>query len=237
MRNETDATPEFADANGPEIEGRSSMDAVLEFMSGKEARLDYLQIAQNGEWQASTKIRPTDNAEDIDFESISTAGVSLEVFYRLSDGSHAFIGFRCPDETNGSPSEFIESVYRAITNSSGGSPRDALLAASIAASGMTDTYTERDIDRVVAMVVDYWTELPTKVIWRPGESAPSAATLRSKLGEAPQLLTNDKNPISLEIDFGAPGLWIGLEVSRQNGLEYQLDDTKVAEVLGLLGTE
>ncbi len=210
------------------------MSRVLDLLAEKNPQLDYLQIAQDGDWMQGVKLLPDQDINAGSVNNITSTNTAVEAFFRLADGSHAFIGFKYPEPFPKTPAEFAQALAATLSSNKEKPVKDLLQAAGSAIWGDSDAYTAREPETSVAMVVDYWTQLPVETIWKQGDPAPVSTTLKDMLSNTPELVSNNVNPICLEIDFGAPGLWIGLPVSVQEGQSHTLDNSKLDEALSVL---
>ena len=64
-----------------------------------------------------------------------------------------------------------------------------------------------------------------------GEMPLDKTSLQRKLSANNELERTHKNPIALEVDYGAPAMWIGIDVSRKIGSDYVLQSDIVLALL------
>jgi hypothetical protein len=161
---------------------------------------------------------PIHALDEIDKEAV------LEFFFELSNQRSIFVGFKYNLELANvhDAKEFVRQLYGL---------------AGIVLNGDPATFIHRKVDRAVEFVLDYWTVVGVKRLWKNGEKPIDSKGILRKIESNQQLVKTKKNPLVLEIDYGAPGLWIGIEVSEKNGETYRLETDFVLALLEIIETE
>ncbi len=215
------------------------MNQLYEYIDRLNPTFKYLQFSQPDNWLHAKKFSskqvhkplPKDALDKIDKEAV------LEFFFEVSNHRSLFLGFKYSPELAkvNDPKEFVSQLYSLAATVK--TPTQLLLQAGNVLNGNPSTFINRKVDRAVEFVLDYWTVVGVKRLWKNGEKPIDSKGILRKIESNHQLLKTTKNPLVLEIDYGAPGLWIGIEVSEKNGETYSLQTDFVLALLELIETE
>ncbi len=209
------------------------MNQLIVYIESLDPAFTHVQVAKGYDWQNAKTISRTDLQAGTftNFPVSDGDEMAIQFFFTFADDHKFFIGFKYTSEQlkNLSAHEFVEKLCRLAAKTK--SPRRLLQDAGKELHNNPDIYLNRTVDRAVELVVNYWKEVGTVTIWKAGEKPLDRTSLQRKLAHKSELRQTPKNPIALEIDYGAPAMWIGIDVSRKIGPDYILQSDIVLALL------
>ncbi len=209
------------------------MNQLITYIESLDPTFTHLQIANGYDWQNATIIKRSSLQNGIaqPIDIAIGASIAVEFFFTFAKDHEFFIGFKyIPGQLkNLSAPEFVEELYKLAAKTKG--PRQLLQSAGEQLLSDPNIYLDRAVDRAVELVVNYWDEVGTAIIWKSGEKPLDRTSLQRKLSANHELTETRKNPIVLEIDYGAPAMWVGIDVSRKIGPNYTLQSDIVLALL------
>lgn len=209
------------------------MNQLIVYIESLDPVFTHIQVAKGYDWQNAKTIKRSELREEtsIDLPVTNRDEVAIQFFFTFADDHKFFIGFKYMFEQlkHLSAHEFIEKLYKLAAKTK--NPRWLLENAGEELHNNPNVYLNRTVDRAVELVVNYWDEVGTVTIWKTGEKPLDRTSLQRKLSANSDLIQTTKNPIALEIDYGAPAMWIGIDVSRKIGPDYILQSDIVLALL------
>ncbi|MDQ5972062.1 MAG: hypothetical protein QG553_221 [Patescibacteria group bacterium] len=209
------------------------MNQLITYIESLDPLFTHIQIANGYDWQNSIKLDLAElkSQDNPHLDLSAQTDVAIEFFFNFAEDHQFFIGFKYdPDQLKGlSAPEFVQKLLRLAAKTKG--PEELLRKAGKALFDNPNMYLDRNIDRAVELVVNYWDEAGTAVIWKQGEKPLDRTGLQHKLAANRELTKTKKNSIAIEIDYGAPAMWIGIDVSRKVGHDFILQSDIVLAIL------
>lgn len=209
------------------------MNQLIRYIESLDPIFTRIQVAKGYDWQNSQTISRSKLQSDVKLNFDMAAGddIAVEFFFTFADDHEFFIGIKyVPQQLRGLTSvQFTKAMLAlgAKTNN----PEQLLQDAGKKLFGNSRIYLDRNVDRAVELVVNYWNEVGTVTIWKEGEKPLDHTGLQRKLATNSELQKTPKNPIVLEIDYGAPAMWVGIDVSRKIGKNYTIQSDIVLALL------
>lgn len=198
-------------------------------------RPTHLQFAFDGVWEEAVAIQPgvdIPSKKELACLAAYKQNFALEVFFRGTLGELSFVGIRWLDKTLDELYALIKAAQRALERVQNSTDSTATLDA------FDDALQLKLFDCPVAFlelgVNNLWKSTGSCTLWTDGDPFPTHEQMRSTLTRwAPHLLRVQPNELMLEIAFDTPTEhWIGLCVSRAEGVGYQLDPGRLSEAIG-----
>jgi len=193
-----------------------------------------IQVAVDRQWESALKL----NFSQLEFDEQQIKGflrgnpeiVAIELFYKTLDGFDFYIGIQHGNKLKkvATPIEFIYQYILSLKRLQDLSLPSVIRSLGESLNGDPRAFFSEQPASAALGVVDYWMTFGPSEIWKQGEAEVTEQHVRQKLSAHPDLLSNDKNYVGLEVVFNTPTLhWLSFQVSDAYEGKYVLNIPKI----------